>query len=206
MWHYCCCYICMNIERLNLNQYFNFKGKREMKKLLGFLCAVTLVFGMAGVASAIPYTDTFDAGYMHWLGWWGGETSVSWTFDITDDGFNPVTQDVTSAEVALNLQDDSWDFWEFASLHVGTNYFIWEVDTGTTAFTVDSLMTLSDSGTIDCTLTANLGDFYFNTATLSAEGTEPSTAPVPEPSTVLLVGTGLLGIVAFGRKQLNKKA
>ena len=22
MWHYCCFYICINIERLNLNQYF----------------------------------------------------------------------------------------------------------------------------------------------------------------------------------------
>jgi hypothetical protein len=31
-------------------------------------------------------------------------------------------------------------------------------------------------------------------------------APVPEPSTILLVGTGLLGIIGFGRKRLNKKA
>ena len=31
-------------------------------------------------------------------------------------------------------------------------------------------------------------------------------APVPEPSTVMLVGTGLLGIIAFGRRRLNKKA
>jgi hypothetical protein len=30
------------LKEVNLNQYF--KGRREMKKLLGFLCAVTLVF------------------------------------------------------------------------------------------------------------------------------------------------------------------
>ncbi len=30
--------------------------------------------------------------------------------------------------------------------------------------------------------------------------------PVPEPSTILLVGTGLIGIIGFGRKRLNKKA
>lgn len=33
-----------------------------------------------------------------------------------------------------------------------------------------------------------------------------STSPVPEPSTILLVGTGLLGMIAFGRKRFNKKA
>ena len=34
----------------------------------------------------------------------------------------------------------------------------------------------------------------------------PVTAPVPEPSTILLMGTGLLGIIGFGRKRFNKKA
>jgi hypothetical protein len=33
-----------------------------------------------------------------------------------------------------------------------------------------------------------------------------SITPVPEPSTVMLVGTGLLGMIAFGRKRFNKKA
>ncbi len=47
------------------------------------------------------------------------------------------------------------------------------------------------STTIDATLT------YVNADT---------PAPVPEPSTILLVGTDLLGIIGFGRKRLNKRA
>ena len=48
------------------------------------------------------------------------------------------------------------------------------------------------------------GSSYFIISRLMEHGDEA--APVPEPSTILLVGTGLLGIIGFGRKRLNKKA
>jgi hypothetical protein len=47
---------------------------------------------------------------------------------------------------------------------------------------------------------------------LYAQGTDPgsdidtSAVPVPEPSTMLLMGTGILGLVAYGRKRFNLKA
>jgi hypothetical protein len=46
-----------------------------MKKFLMFLCAVTLVFGMVETASAIPYTDTYDAGH-YYMDPWGGKCCV----------------------------------------------------------------------------------------------------------------------------------
>jgi len=181
-----------------------------MKKTLLFLCVVLMIFGMTGSASAISYSDTYDANGAYFTALPdGGIDKISWTFDITDDGFNPGTEDITSASVLLRFTDDnsnSSDGDEYATLDLGTNFFKWEVETGDVSFALTSLMTLSDTGTIEATLTAASGDFYFNSATLNAEGPDPASAPVPEPSTTILMGLGLLGLMGYGRKKLIKKS
>jgi hypothetical protein len=39
---------------------------------------------------------------------------------------------------------------------------------------------------------------------LSAFDNPSSPAPVPEPSTILLIGTGLVGLIAYSRKKIKK--
>ena len=175
-----------------------------MKKLLILFGVFLLVLCGFSSVHALTYTDVYDAEHLR-MGLFG-QQQKDWTFDIRDDGFNPDTQDVTSALVELNFQDDRFDYFtwsEWALLDVGENLFSWEVDTGDVSFEVTSLMTLSTSGTLDASLMATWGDFYFNSATLSAEGTEPgsaATTPVPEPQSILLLGVGLFSFASLSRK------
>ncbi|MCF8026230.1 MAG: PEP-CTERM sorting domain-containing protein [Desulfobacteraceae bacterium] len=180
-----------------------------MNRILTILTSFLLVFAFAGTAAAVSYdyTDTFKPSteYMNsWWCWGEGNNSVSWPFDITKEGFDPDTQDIGAATVGLTLEDDNGGDWffEFAGFNVGQDFWWGEVDTGDYSFrlSVTSLAELSDTGTIDATLTSFWGDFNFVESTLNA-----STQPVPEPATMLLFGSGLVCLAGIARRRKSAK-
>ena len=133
-----------------------------MKRTMLFLCSVLFVFSFTQQGEAVSITDTYDPGHIYMSH--GKNHLVTWTFDLTQYGFDPRTQDVFEGRILLNMEDDGRDRNETAMLRMGKDRIRWEVDTGEIAFSLDDMARMSETGLITFTLMAKRGDFYFNGA------------------------------------------
>jgi hypothetical protein len=219
-----------------------------MKKLYMFSCAVMLVFGMAGVASAIPFSmmngdndgygfgvaDNGTAvwpGYVPYDGRSAAEAAATDGTQITDvysaifipPNYGPNPYNV--ADVVFDLMAGSLnsaileiDMGDFQASPFGqidvyfngvvqTNLFNFNDGFQSTAirqFALDSnaMANANTAGEFVLTLDrANSRDFIaFDYFELSGD-----IEPIPEPATMLLFGTGLVGLIGYNRKRFSKK-
>ena len=201
-----------------------------MKKFLTFLCAVMLVLGMVGSASAVPmtWTDTINFTPDILI-----PPTYSYYHNIADNGFesyfmNSATgnDQVFSYDLSISLYDDnvgtSYTFWgqtytlpdgpESASIWTAGGIYTNNItlQTYTNSGTLLEMLGIVDiyaDGTLNVYISSNYGDFYLDSSTLTAYGDNGDCAPcnpVPEPSTLLLMGIGLLGLVGYNRKRSKK--
>ena len=154
------------------------------------IIAAAALLGMSSMVAAVPMTweDSYSPGPVKMSA--SGNNYESWTFDITDDGFNPGSDLVLNYGINLKFRDDSYFDWaEYVYFDqpglTGDRYF--EVDTGneTAGASFFGLISINLDGMLDVALTATKGDFWFKGATLDAYG-KSYAENVPEPGTLVL--------------------
>lgn len=180
-----------------------------------FFAVVLLAFGLTGAAHAIPlsWTDSVtnfaNGGYVHD---WNG---TQYTHDLTDNGFNPLTDHINDFNLSISLADDNRpdifgiDIFEWTKVDLPGSADDWSFfgmsSTESGGLSVEGLAQLNSQGTLTVTIRSLIGDFYLVGSTLTAFG-ERQAANVPEPGALGLLGIGLVGLALSKRRRKQAAA
>jgi hypothetical protein len=137
------------------------------------------------------------------LGW-----DIDLLYDNTQVGFTGYTVG-SSWNAVTPIADDDESLASLAGFGLTPGTGIWgnSVQLATLSFNCLAIGTSSlNIGTDDALEGFQLAAVPGGFATWTSEPTTVNQAPVPEPSTILLMGAGILGLVGYNRKRFSKKS
>jgi hypothetical protein len=195
--------------------------RRVMRKLLIFICSITFVLGISGIAIGYPlYSNNFSYEYIHedvTADLDGGEIIAG------QDPYIRVNQNQTLTLTLSGVQTidyigfdlDTFGTWDTSKGDLYDQVVFTAEDQGGlvygNAYTYADYVSiiLSDAPNIDGTLVeliwlvdSTWSDEYIGLDDINVGGT--AAAPVPEPATIMLLGAGLVGLAGASRKKLRK--